>query len=84
MTRDRGRSPLALLAVILVGVSFVFWATRPVPHGDCVVAQSRISVIGGGPATEDELEEIIRRAYEEAVADGRCEPPWPRWRGWVD
>lgn len=54
-----------------------------VPHGDCVVARAGISVIGSGTPTGDELEAIVRRAYEEAGADGRCEPPWPRWRGWV-
>ncbi|MGW6904129.1 hypothetical protein [Streptomyces sp. NPDC054940] len=85
MPRDRRRSLLALasLAVILAGVSFVFWATRPVPHGECLVAYSRMSGVGSPPPTAEELEEIARRSYEEAIADGRCEPLWPRWRGWV-
>jgi hypothetical protein len=88
MPRDRRRSLLALalasLAVILAGVSFVFWATRLVPHGECLVAVSRISTVGSAPPAGRELEELAHRAYEEAIADGRCEPPWPRWRGWVD
>lgn len=86
MTRDRRRVPLALasLAVIAAAVSFVFWATRPVPHGECVVAFSRITTGDSEPATGRELEEIARREYAKAVAEGRCEGPWPRWRGWFD
>lgn len=86
MTHDRRRALLALasLAVVAAGAFFVFWATRPVQHGECVVAYSRISTIDGKPATGRELEEIARRGYEEAIAEGRCEAPWPRWRGWFD
>ncbi|MFI6008736.1 hypothetical protein ACIBAG_07875 [Streptomyces sp. NPDC051243] len=78
MPHDRRRSLLAWLAVILAGMSFVYWATRPVPHDECVVAYSVF-----GKPTGRELDEYAQQAYEEAVADGRCEPPWPRWRGWV-
>lgn len=86
MTRDRRRALLALasLAVITAGVSFVFWATRPVPHGECLLAYSRVSTIGSKQPSGRELEELAQRLYEEAIADGRCEPPWPRWRTWVD
>ncbi|MDC0765615.1 hypothetical protein [Streptomyces sp. HD] len=86
MTRDRRRALLALasLAVIVAGVSFVFWATRPVQHGECLVAYSRVSTIGSKPPTGRELDELAQRLHEEAIAEGRCEPPWPRWRGWVD
>ncbi|MFJ8631475.1 hypothetical protein [Streptomyces sp. NPDC093568] len=85
MPRVRRRSLLVLaaLAVILAGGTFVRWATRPVPHGECVVAYSRISG-DGRPATGRELDGLVRRAYDKAVAEGRCEPPWPRWRGWLD
>ncbi|MFE6621605.1 hypothetical protein [Streptomyces sp. NPDC057740] len=53
MTRDRRRALLALasLAVIAAAVSFVFWATRPVPHGECVVAFSRVSTGDSEPAS---------------------------------
>ncbi|MFI7415175.1 hypothetical protein ACIBU0_41735 [Streptomyces sp. NPDC049627] len=75
---------LASLAVLLVGGTFVFWATRPVPHGECVVAHSRLSGADSPGPAGSELEELTRRAYEKAIADGRCERPWPRWRGWID
>ncbi|MDO0914897.1 hypothetical protein QQM39_29945 [Streptomyces sp. DT2A-34] len=86
MTRDRRRALLALasLAVIIAGVSFVFWATRPVSHGECLIVFSQVTTIGSKPATERELEELGRREYEKAIAEGRCERPWPRWREWVD
>ena len=86
MTRDRRRALLALasLAVITAGVSFVFWATRPVPHGECLISFSRVTTSDSKPLTERELDEIGRREYEKAIAEGRCEAPWPRWRGWVD
>ena len=46
---------------------------------------STIARLGiGKPPSGSELEKFRQQAYEEAVADGRCEPPWPRWRGWVD
>ncbi|MFJ8533368.1 hypothetical protein [Streptomyces sp. NPDC093591] len=86
MTRDRRRALLALasLAVIIAGVSFVFWATRPVPHGECLIAFSEVTTIGSKPATGRELEELAQRECRKAIAEGRCERPWPRWREWVD
>jgi hypothetical protein len=89
MPRDRRRRPLPALALlvlpaaIVAGAFFVHWATRPVPHGECVVAYSRIAG-DGTRATGRELDAIVQRAHEKAIAEGRCAPPWPRWRGWAD
>ncbi|GHG93418.1 hypothetical protein GCM10018780_15890 [Streptomyces lanatus] len=60
------------------------WATRPVSHGECVVAYSRITGDGITRPSARELDELVRRAYEKAIRDGRCERPRPRWREWLD
>jgi hypothetical protein len=49
-----------------------------------LVAVSRIFAVGSEPPAGRELEELAQRAFEEAVADGRCEAPGPRWREWFD
>jgi hypothetical protein len=82
------RRPLVVAcAVVVLGTVVLAWYATQTVRPDCVVAISRIT--GGGRTLPDAsghvptASELFERAYRDALASGRCEPPAARWRQWI-
>ncbi|UUN28521.1 hypothetical protein [Streptomyces sp. FIT100] len=80
--------PAAVCGVVLAAVVTAGWyATRPVAPA-CTFAVSKLADANGDPLPDGDGvvrsdQELARRAYQEAIAAGRCEAPQPRWRRWL-
>lgn len=65
------------------------WYGAQTVRTDCLVAYSKVTGRGGGslPGTDGRVvsdEELIDRAYRQALETGQCDPPRARWKQWLD
>ncbi|MGA4946968.1 hypothetical protein [Streptomyces cinereoruber] len=64
-----------------------WYATQSV-HSECVFSLSKVTGVNGNTLPDEDgrmwsNEELVDRAYEQAVDSGRCDPPRPRWKQWL-
>ncbi|MEU0786494.1 hypothetical protein ABZ341_33570 [Streptomyces sp. NPDC006173] len=75
---------VAALAAVPLG-----WFGAQTVRPDCVVAISGLADSNGHARPDADGRawtetELVDRAYQQAVEQGRCEPPRARWEQWLD
>lgn len=79
---DPGRWAAAVLITLAVAVGW--YAIRPI-QPPCTIYSGAYIAADTSPTDADTASrEAYDRAYEQALADGTCQPARPRFRTWID
>lgn len=89
MIRYPARGPRLLIpgmCAVVAAATVGWYATESVrPRCSYAVITSGYTGLSERNRSEDkELKELADRAYQQAIAAGRCDPPRARWHEWLD